>query len=198
MDLETLRAYESEAASYAEQWEHQPEANDLHTLIQTHFERDLTADIGCGSGRETAWLVSNGYPAVGYDASDSLLAECRRSHPGPSFLHGELPDLATLPRERYANVLCETVIMHLSPIEIPGAVRSLLGILRPAGTLYLSWRVNTDGDERDASGRLYSNFPASLVRDALGTAVIVHDSEQESASSGRRVHVLLAGRGEAG
>jgi 2-polyprenyl-3-methyl-5-hydroxy-6-metoxy-1,4-benzoquinol methylase len=34
-----------------------------------------TADIGCGPGRDTAWLSANGYSVVGYDASEPMLAQ---------------------------------------------------------------------------------------------------------------------------
>ena len=34
-------------------------------------------DIGCGSGREVAWLNASGFPAAGFDASEGLLAEAR-------------------------------------------------------------------------------------------------------------------------
>jgi len=39
-----------------------------------------------------------------------------------------------------ANVLCETVIMHLSTPEIPATTR-LLSLLDPGSTLYHSWQT---------------------------------------------------------
>ena len=39
----------------------------------THFHRgESTADIGAGSGRDLAWLVANGFPAVGYEPSAGM------------------------------------------------------------------------------------------------------------------------------
>jgi len=39
-------------------------------IVARFFIRSgVTADIGCGSGREVAWLNANGFPAVGFDAS---------------------------------------------------------------------------------------------------------------------------------
>ena len=46
-----------------------------------------------------------------------------------------------VPRGAYANVLCETVLMHLAPGEVPAASRALMALLRPGGVLYVSWRV---------------------------------------------------------
>ena len=47
-----------------------------------------TADIGCGSGREVAWLSAHGFPAVvGYDPSTGLLSQARARYPHLTFRH---------------------------------------------------------------------------------------------------------------
>ena len=74
MDERTLGAYDREAAAFAREWHAQPAASDMHALIGRFFGFGSTADMGCGSGRDTAWLDENGFPAVGYDASEGLLA----------------------------------------------------------------------------------------------------------------------------
>ena len=44
---------------------------DLQEVVTRFFIKGgSSADIGCGSGREVAWLNANGFPAVGFDASD--------------------------------------------------------------------------------------------------------------------------------
>ena len=71
MDLKTLSAYDTGAAGFAKEWHDQPPPADLHAIVQRFFRPGPTADIGCGSGREVAWLAANGYAATGYDCSDS-------------------------------------------------------------------------------------------------------------------------------
>jgi SAM-dependent methyltransferase len=192
MDELTLGAYERRAASYAQDWESQPAAADLHQLVDEFFFPGPTADIGCGSGRDTAWLFEHGFDTTGYDASEALLAEARRRHPGIAFEFARLPDLQDVPRCRFANVLCETVIMHLTADEIAASVRSLLDILIPDGILYLSWRVTAESDLRDDDGRLYTAFDPALVAQALGPAEILFEDEATSASSGRTVHRVIS------
>merc|ERR1711939_172816 len=105
-----------------------------------------TAEIGCGSGREVGWLNDNGYPAVGYDASSGLLQEAQARYPEYDFRITSLPALDSIPRHSYSNVLCEATIMHIPKIEVQSAVRSLLSLLQPEGTLRLGWRV-TKGED---------------------------------------------------
>src|SRR3954469_5757929 len=113
MDPETLGAYDAGAEGFAKDWHAQPMPTDLHALIERFFHPGgRTADVGCGSGREVAFLAAGGFDVVGYDASDALLEQARFRHRGLKFATAVLPDLAGVPDLAFDNVLCETVIMH--------------------------------------------------------------------------------------
>ena len=192
LDRKTLDAYESDAAAFAEDWHTQPAPVDLQALVRQFFRPGPTADIGCGGGRDTAWLNDAGFPAIGFDASEALLAEAHRRHPSLRFRQAALPELEGIEKRSFTNVLCETVIMHMAPEMIGPSVRSLLSILEPGGTLYLSWRVTEGMDRRDDQGRLYAAFDPSLVTQALSGTEILLDHELVSASSGKIVHRIVA------
>jgi SAM-dependent methyltransferase len=194
MDRRTILAYDAAAAAFADDWESQPPPEDLHALIRRFFAPGLTADIGCGSGREVAWLAANGFAAIGCDASDGLLAQARARHPALRFERAVLPELAGIADTSFDNVVCETVIMHLAHEAIAAAVRRLTAILKPGGTLYLSWRITERADERDPHGRLYAVVDPAQVRAQLGEAVLLLDEEVISSSSGKQIHRLVARR----
>jgi SAM-dependent methyltransferase len=137
---------------------------------------------------DTAWLDTNGFDAVGYDASPGLIAEAKRRHPHCQFLRATLPERSGVDAGTFANVLCETVMMRLPADIIGAAVVELRGLLAPGGTLYLSWRVTEGADRRDETGRLYTSFDASVVRDGLAGTVRLFDEEGLSASSGKVIH----------
>jgi SAM-dependent methyltransferase len=196
MDPATLAAYDTGAAAFADDWETQPAPVDLHDLARRFFRPGLTADIGCGSGRDAAWLAANGYPTVGYDPSAGLLARARALHPGVKFETAALPDLRGIADATFDNVLCETVIMHLGRPAITPAVRRMLMILKPGGILALSWRVEK-ADRRDERGRLYSAFDRERVAVALSGTTILLDEELVSPSSGRKIHRVVARSGAA-
>src|SRR5580698_8343932 len=134
MDRSTLAAYDKDAAAFARDWHEQPAPVDLHDIVRRFFIRNgVTADIGCGSGREVAWLNANGFPASGFDASEGLLAEASRRYPGFKFVHAELPALASVAAGTFDNLLCETVIMHLDHALIAPSVRRMLELVKPGG-----------------------------------------------------------------
>jgi 2-polyprenyl-3-methyl-5-hydroxy-6-metoxy-1,4-benzoquinol methylase len=196
MDEQTLSAYNGLGAHFAQEWREQAAPNDLYDVLRQYFKHGPTVDIGCGSGRDVAWLDANGYEVMGYDASEGILQQARAMYPHLRFGVATLPELTNLLPGSYENVLCETVIMHLHPDAIGAAVRSLLKLLRPSGTLYLSWRV-TDGESvRDKSGRLYTAFEKQLVVNELGIDdVVLLDKEELSLSSGKKLHRLVIRKG---
>jgi 2-polyprenyl-3-methyl-5-hydroxy-6-metoxy-1,4-benzoquinol methylase len=190
MDRQTLAAYDLDAAAFAKDWLGQPSPVDLQQVVERFFVRGGTsADIGCGCGREVAWLHANGFSAVGFDPSEGLLNEARRRYPSLKFVHAELPELRGV--GTFDNVLCETVIMHLDRKQIAASVRRLLDIVKPSGILYLSWRVTEGADQRDAQGRLYAAFDSTLVLTELKATTVLLDEEAVSASSGKMIHRLV-------
>jgi trans-aconitate methyltransferase len=192
MDDATLGAYDRDARAFADDWHAQQPPVDLHDVVRRFFVAGPTADVGCGSGRDTAWLNAHGYPAEGFDASDGLLAEARRRYPAIAFHKALLPALEGVAAGRFANVLCETVIMHLAPEAITPAVERLLGLLVPGGVLYLSWRVTEGADRRDEHGRLYAAFDPEKVMGALAGAEVVLDEQVGSVSSGKLIRRIVA------
>ena len=195
MDAATLAAYDSNAAAYAADWLLQEPPEDMYALLRAHFTPGPTADVGCGAGRDTAWMAANGFEARGFDASTGLLTQARAAYPELLFDQAALPELAGVARGAFQNVLCETVIMHLPVAQVGPSTRSLLSLLRPGGTLYLSWRLTDDADKRDPAGRLYAAFDPRIVTDELAPGdTVLHDEDRISVSSGKRVRRLVVRR----
>ncbi|WP_028227384.1 class I SAM-dependent methyltransferase [Paraburkholderia ferrariae] len=193
MDRTTIDTYTGAAQRYADEWASQPQPDDLYALLKRYFRSGgAAADIGCGSGRDVAWLNANGFPAVGYDASEGLIAQASTQYPSFTFRQATLPRLAGVANAAFDNVLCETVIMHLPPAQVGAACTRLVELLKPGGVLFLSWRITEGESVRDASGRLYSAFEASIVRHALSGTTLALDASAVNQSSGKRVHRVVA------
>ncbi len=81
MDSGTLQAYDADAAGFEREWHAQKPPDDMYDVLLRHFRPGPTADVGCGSGREVAWLAANGFPTLGFDAPSALLREARTRYP---------------------------------------------------------------------------------------------------------------------
>ena len=95
MDLQTIQAYDANSAAFAQEWEeNQAPPDDLQKAVKTYFRSGPTADVGCGSERDAAWLNLEGFDVVGVDASSELLREARYRHASMRFELDTLPQLA--------------------------------------------------------------------------------------------------------
>lgn len=196
MDRTTIDAYNAAARQFAAEWQGQPAPTDMYALLSRWFvPAGRTADIGCGAGRDVAWLNAQGFRTEGFDASPGLLREAAASYPDCVFHEATLPALDGVARGAFDNVLCETVIMHLPPAQVTAACARLVDILRPRGVLYLSWRIAAEASStRDAHGRLYAAFDDAPVIEGLRGTDVLLDMDTLNASSGKRVRRLIVRR----
>ncbi len=186
MDETTLSIYDSDAPAFVQRWLAEEEPADIYALFRQFFRPGLTADIGSGSGRDAAWLTANGFPTIGYDLSEGLLAQARAHFPHIEFEKAALPDLSGIPARHFDNVVCETVLMHLPREEIAPAVARMLEILKPGGVIYMSFRITENADHREKDGRLFTAYVSEQVRGALAGQAILFDETVE-----RRPGVML-------
>jgi len=179
MDKTTLDVYDSAAPAFVQRWLAEEEPADVYALFRQFFRPGLTADIGSGSGRDAAWLTANGFPAIGYDLSEGLLAQARARFPNIEFKKSALPELSGVPARHFDNVCCETVLMHLPHAEVAPAVARMVEILKPGGVIYMSFRITENADHREKDGRLFTANVGEQVRGALTGREILFDGNVE-------------------
>lgn len=110
-------------------------------------------DVGCGTGRHAAALISKGRRVDIADASRELLAQAGRRCPEARAL---LVDVCTMDLDtRYDAVTCRGVLNDMTTDEErESAIASMVACLRPGGLLFLdvreaeSSRLRADGGER--------------------------------------------------
>ncbi len=191
MDKKTLDVYNKNASVYAADWLSQPTPAELHEITLKYFSPGAaTADIGCGSGRDTEWLGQQGFDVVGYDASEGLLEEAKERFPARKFLKATLPFLEEIHDSSFQNILCETVLQHLPVNTHLNSLKNLLRILMPSGHLVISVRHPTQASgDREKDERLYVLFDMeSLLHDPHFSDVkLLESSTFISSSSGKTI-----------
>jgi ubiquinone/menaquinone biosynthesis C-methylase UbiE len=93
-------------------------------------------DVGCGTGRDMAWLESRGAAVVGADLSQGMLALAQSVARGP-LLQMDMLSLG-LRAASFAGAWCCASLLHLPKRQAPLALAQMRRVLIPHGVLFLS------------------------------------------------------------
>jgi len=99
-------------------------------------------DVGCGPGRDAAWLTAHGAFVIGTDLSAGMLALARAALPGRLV---QL-DMRRLPFAdgAFAGLWGMASLLHLPKADMPGALHEIRRVLTPNGGLVLGLQVGTE------------------------------------------------------
>ncbi|MFI6164204.1 class I SAM-dependent DNA methyltransferase [Micromonospora haikouensis] len=101
-------------------------------------------EVGCGTGRITAYLCGLGLGVAGLDLSPGMVAVARESWPGLRFGVASMTDLP-LPDGGLAGLVAWYSIIHLPPEALPTVFAEFHRVLAPGGELLLAFKA---GDRR--------------------------------------------------
>jgi SAM-dependent methyltransferase len=158
-------------------------------------------EVGCGPGRDMAWLEAHGAAVMGLDLSAGMLAQARMQARGPLVQ----ADLRRLPLAdgRIHGVWCNAALLHLPKAEAPPALAGLRRLLVPGGALLLTLQVGEgEGWERGAYGdpdaqRFFARYTPDEAAALLAPAGFALRDLTTDAAGPRRWARLLAGAGPA-
>lgn len=169
MDQQSLDYYNRSAAAVSERYRSVASGNWAQLLKDVFPAGGRLLDVGCGSGRDLALLLSMGYEAHGTEPSDGLRAEALRAFPQIAdrlFSFGlPLPENGDLGAP-YDGIICSAVLMHVPEAELFDAAFSLKRALREKGKLWISisgHRPDLDATGRDETGRLFGQLHPDYV-----------------------------------
>lgn len=159
MDVATVNYYSRNAQIVAERYE--SVVSSLSESFQDAFKANSKLlDIGCGSGRDLALLVSFGHDCFGLDATPEFVELCQKLHPelNGKIVQGALPNFDPPFGGQFDGILCSAVLMHISEEQLIPAAVSIKGCLKQNGRLLYSVpckRLDVVTENRDANGRLF-------------------------------------------
>jgi len=177
----TRASYNTVAIHYAERFRGEMAAKPLDRALLAGFA-DLVraagggpvADVGCGTGRITAYLHELGLAISGVDLSPGMLAVARRTHPGLRFDEGSMLAL-DLPDAELAGLVAWYSTIHIPSDQLPAVFAEFHRVLAPGGQLLIAFQT---GDQslhlREALGHEigldFHRRRPELVAELLGRA----------------------------
>jgi len=92
-------------------------------------------DLGCGPGRDMAWLEARGASVVGLDVSAGMLGAARRVVRG-ELVQADMRELP-LPDGSFDAVWCMAALLHVPKAEAHGVLGEMRRVVRDRGLLAL-------------------------------------------------------------
>ncbi|MBO2452517.1 class I SAM-dependent methyltransferase [Actinomadura barringtoniae] len=158
MEEEFLRAtrasYDLMAGEFAEWIEGELAVKPLDRAMLRGFAelvRGPVADVGCGSGRITGFLVELGVDAFGIDLSPELVRLCRESYPGLRFEVGSMLDLGLEPGA-LGGIVAWYSIIHVPQERLAGVFGGFFEALGVGGYLLVAFQVGDSVEHRTRAG----------------------------------------------
>lgn len=120
-------------------------------------EGEPILEVGCGPGRDMAWLEAQGWPVVGVDLSVGMLARARTLARGP-LAQMDMRQLA-FPAKCFGGVWCLASLLHLPKADASLALGEMRRVLTPGGALMLAIQEGEgEGWETSPYGRAVGRF----------------------------------------
>ncbi len=180
----TRASYDAVAADYAGRFRDELAARPLDRAMLAGFAELVraaggqpVADVGCGTGRVTAFLDDLGLPVRGVDLSPRMIAAARRSFPGLRFDVGSMLALE-VPDGALGGVLAWYSIIHIPHERLPEVFAEFCRVLAPGGYAQLAFQAGneplhlTEAMGHPVSLDFYRRQPDQVAR-LLGQAGLV-------------------------
>jgi 2-polyprenyl-3-methyl-5-hydroxy-6-metoxy-1,4-benzoquinol methylase len=109
-------------------------------------------DIGCGSGRDSAWFAKEGLIVTAVEPSQKLINLAKKNHPHPeiTWIIDHLPTLNKVSslNKKYDLILMSAVWMHLTSVQRKLTINVLNNLLSDKGKLVITLRHGEFNDDR--------------------------------------------------
>jgi SAM-dependent methyltransferase len=195
----TLDYYNRNAAAASARYV-EADMRELHEWLLTAVPpRSRVLELGCGCGRETAFLHSRGFDVTATDGSREMLDQAAHLFPELEgrLQHLVLPTRFPFPDFSFDNILALAVLMHLDPEAIKLTFSEIRRVLKPGGKLLLSVptsRTGINGDGYDDKGRLFTQMPKRSWHELAETCdlALVSQTQSEDALGRKGIRWLNA------
>jgi ubiquinone/menaquinone biosynthesis C-methylase UbiE len=111
-------------------------------------KNSLCLDLGCGTGRDSAWFEQHQLKMISVDFSMGMLAQARKITTRP-LAQMDMRQLG-FEKQVFAGIWCNAALLHLPKAEAPQVLDEMRRILCQSGILNLSMQKGT-GEQFEAN-----------------------------------------------
>ncbi len=159
----TLSYYENNAKHLSQRYE-SAKVDNIHSLLLNTFStKSYLLDIGCGSGRDAAFMHQNAYDVLAIDGSREMITEAKRCHPelADRLEVIKIPDEFHFESFSFDGVYSIATLMHLDKDSIDRTIEKIAMTLKPGGKFFFSvsiQRNDINDHGEDEKGRYFTTM----------------------------------------
>jgi SAM-dependent methyltransferase len=153
-DKETLDVYATYASDYAKRFAQDKPDVHLRKFMSALPTQARVLDLGCGTGRTTAFMARAGIDVEGWDASPEMAAIGLQEYELAIQikLFDDLDDV-----EAYDGIFANFSLLHAPKSKMPDILKRISRALKPGGHLHIGLKMG-NGEARDKLGRFYAYY----------------------------------------
>jgi len=159
----TLSYYKNNAKHLSQRYE-SAKVDHIHSLLLHSFpSKSYLLEIGCGSGRDAAFMHQNGCDVLAIDGSREMISEAKRCHPELTdrLQVIKVPDELYFELSSFDGVYSIATLMHLEKDSIDSTFEKIVMILKSGGKFFFSvsiQRDDVDDQGKDEQGRHFTSL----------------------------------------
>ena len=150
---ETLSYYNQNADSFIEGTKNADMSSQYRMFLKYLPTCGKLLDLGCGSGRDSAYFSSLGFDVTAADGSEELCRRVKENY-GISALCIKFEELS-FAAEFDAIWACAS-LLHVKKSDMPNVMAQVSAALKPGGVLYASFKYGSE--ERISNGRFFNDY----------------------------------------
>ncbi len=160
--LDSIDYYNKYANLYFESTVELDMGDMLDKFIAFLPEGGEVLDLGCGSGRDSLYLIDRGFGVTAVDGSGEL-CELASIHIGQDVLQMQFSELDF--DEVFDGIWACASLLHTTPDEFEEIFRKVIKCLKPGGVLYMSFKHGEFSGFRN--GRYFNDFKSKEMKDII-------------------------------
>lgn len=148
----TLNYYNQNADSFVAGTQNADMSRQYQIFLR-HLQGGRLLDLGCGSGRDSAYFAALGFEVTAVDGSEELCRRVKAAY-GIDALCVKFEDIAF--REDFDGIWACASLLHVSKAHMPLILGKVSAALKSGGVLYGSFKYGTE--ERFCNGRFFNDY----------------------------------------
>ncbi len=175
----TIKSYDEVAEEYCEKTlecgNREFQEKMLKKTLDMLPDAPRMVDLGCGDGRDTAFLKKKGADVVGIDLSAEMVDLARRKHREDAFFQEDMRD-TIFPDDTFHGAWASASIINLPKPELSKVESEVYRILEPNGLFAFSFKVGeSEGFEEDSVIEGYPRYFSYYTLEELDDRLSLFD-----------------------